>query len=190
MTPATPPATEIGFRPETFFLGRTEGTGIIRNVLGAIIWRVAVRTEGTPHPTYPAIDMKQVFTFDDGDVQIWRWTIQPTADSRYLIAESQAGPGIVGRRAGSDFLLEFNRPTAWAPPITRPHFSARFTALAEDVALETVRIGLLGAPLARLTTIHRKVGAPKPARAIRLDVERVRPQRQFHGVPHGQTNPT
>ena len=66
--------------------------------------------------------------------------------------------GITGHRDGDDYSLSFSRPVGAAKGVASPRFSTRFTLLAQDVALKSVRVSLFGLPMGQMTAIHRKVG--------------------------------
>ena len=63
-------------------------------------------------------------------------------------------PGIQGRYDGEDYLLSFRR--ALKPGGPRPRFTTRFTPISAEVALKTVRITVLGLPLASMSAFHRR----------------------------------
>ena len=143
------------FRPEDFFLGRTEGSGLVRDPFGRVSRRCEIVTVGEPSPGYGVIKLEETFAYDDGEVDVWRWAITAAGDGRYVAAEAKAGSGITGHRAGDDYLLSFNRPVAGSP--LAPHFTTRFTLLDRDVALKTVRVALFGVPVGSMSAIHRRI---------------------------------
>jgi len=145
------------FRPETFFLGRTEGSGIVRDPFGRVTRRCAIVTVGVAHAGYEAIHFDETFTYDDGEVDVWRWAMTVGPEGQYVAAEAVAGSGIVGRRVGDDYALSFHRAVGRARGLAAPRFSSRFTLLAPDLALKSVKVSLLGAPLGAMTAIHRRM---------------------------------
>lgn len=145
------------FRPEVFFVGRTEGSGIVRDPFGRVIRRCEIVTEGTADPSRQTIQLTETFTYDDGEVDVWRWVMTHARDGRYVAAESQAGAGITGQRVGDDYSLSFSRPTGAAKGVASPRYATRFTMLAQDVALKSVRVSLFGLPIGAMTAIHRRV---------------------------------
>jgi hypothetical protein len=161
-TPARP-ARDLSFRPEAFFLGRTEGEGVVRDPLGRVIRRCAIRTEGAFSTAYGAIEFNETFAYDDGEVDVWRWAMTAGADGRYVAAEALAGAGIVGERRGDDYVLSFRRPHGRANGLLTPHFVTRFTLLSAGVALKQAAISILGLRVATLTAVHRRAGAGAPA---------------------------
>ena len=145
------------FRPEAFFLGRTEGSGVVRDPFGRVTRRCAIHTLGATQASYGAIQFDETFTYDDGEVDVWRWAVTAGPDGQYIAAESAAGSGIVGHRVGDDYALSFHRPVGKARGLAAPRYSTRFTLLAPDLALKSVKVSLLGAPIAAMTAIHRRV---------------------------------
>jgi hypothetical protein len=146
------------FRPEVFFLGRTEGSGVVCDPFGRVARRCAIVTSGAPHAAYGAIHFDETFTYDDGEVDVWRWAITCGADGQYVAAEAAAGTGIAGQRQGDDYVFSFRRPVGRARGLTAPTFTTRLTLLAPDLALKAVRVSLFGAPVASMTAIHRRLG--------------------------------
>src|SRR5579863_5665601 len=135
-TPPVAPAPELIFRPEVFFLGRTEGAGVVRDPFSRIVRRCAIYTQGVFSPAYGAIHFDETFAYDDGEVEVWRWAMTAGPDGRYVAAEAMAGSGIVGERRGGDYLLSFRRPVGKAQGWLSPRFSTRFTMLSPDLALK------------------------------------------------------
>ncbi|MGH6986300.1 MAG: DUF3833 family protein [Caulobacteraceae bacterium] len=150
-------AGELAFRPETFFLGRTEGAGVVRDLFGRVQRRCQIVTEGAQRGTYEAVHFDETFTFDDGATEIWRWALTVGPDGRYMAAEAIAGSGITGRRAGEDYVLAFRRPLGPAKGLAAPRYHTRFTLLAADTAIKHTRVSLLGAPMGEMTAIHHRV---------------------------------
>lgn len=144
------------FRPEEFFLGRTEGGGVVRNPFGKVVRRCQVSTRGARMSAYGAISLEETFEYDDGEVDVWRWAISDAGQGAYIAAESQVGSGVIGRRSGEDYALSFRRPIGRARGLLTPRFDTRFTLLAPTLALKVTRVSLLGAPMGVLTAFHRR----------------------------------
>ena len=154
-------AARIGdgvFRPEIFFVGRTEGAGAVRNALGRITRRCAISTDGEYSPTYGAIHYDQLFTYDDGRIDTWRWVMTPGRDGRYVAAEAAVGSGIAGEIRGMDCWFVFRRPIGAIGRLVRRRYAVRFTLLSADTAMMRVKVSLLGLPVAEMTAVHRRVG--------------------------------
>jgi hypothetical protein len=156
VAPAPPPVGDLVFRPEVFFLGRTEGAGVVRDPFGRIVRRCTVTTEGVFNTAYRAIHFDETFAYDDGEVDVWRWAMTAGADGRYVAAEAMAGSGIVGERRGGDYLISFRRPVGKAQGWLSPRFSTRFTLLSADLALKRAKVSLAGVPVGELTAVHRR----------------------------------
>jgi hypothetical protein len=144
------------FRPEVFFVGRTEGWGVARGPTGRILRRCRVVTDGRLDEAYRAIHFDETFDWDDGEREEWRWAMTRGLDGRYVAAEAMAGAGIQGRFDGGDYLLSFRRRLR-PDRGPRPRFTTRFTQISPDVALKTVRLSLLGLPLGGMTAFHQRV---------------------------------
>lgn len=144
------------FRPEVFFLGRTEGWGVALGPLGRIQKRCRIVTEGRLDEAYQAIHFDERFDWDTGESDDWRWAMRRGLDGRYIAAEALAGAGIEGRHDGCDYLLSFRRPLR-PEGGPRPRFATRFSQIAPDVVLKSVRISMFGLPLASLSAFHRRV---------------------------------
>lgn len=152
------PLGPMGFEPETFFLGKTEGGGVQRDAFGRIVRRCRVTTEGSYSAAQGALRFDEVFAYDDGEIDVWRWVMRPGRDGRYVAAEAKAGVGIAGERRGDDYVLSFRRPVGRARGPLAPLFQTRFTLLSPDTALKRAQVSLLGVPLGSLSAIHRRVG--------------------------------
>lgn len=155
---AQPPAG-LAFEPEVFFLGRTEGAGVVRDPIGRIVRRCSVTTDGGFNTAQGLLRFDEVFSYDDGEVDVWRWVMQPGRDGRYLAAEVKAGAGITGERQGDDYVLAFRRPVGRAAGVFAPRFRSRFTLLNPDLALKRANVSLFGLPLGVMTAVHRRVTA-------------------------------
>lgn len=153
--PLVRPPAALAFAPESFFLGRTEGAGIVRDPFGRITRRCSIFTEGAA--AQGALRFDETFTYDDGEVDIWRWVMQPGRDGRYVAAEAKAGVGIAGETRGGDYVLAFRRPLGRAAGMLAPHFNTRFTQLASDLALKRADVSLYGLPLGSLSAVHRRI---------------------------------
>ncbi|MBS0410352.1 MAG: DUF3833 family protein [Proteobacteria bacterium] len=145
------------FRPELFFLGRTEGHGVVRDPLGRVARRCRVETIGDYSTSRSAIEFEEVFTYDDGEVDVWRWVMTQGSNGMYVAAEAVAGAGITGYRQDEDYVLTFRRAVGPAKGLLSPSFKTRFTMVAPGMALKTVQVSLLGVPLGVMTATHQRV---------------------------------
>ncbi|HUZ14179.1 MAG TPA: DUF3833 family protein [Caulobacteraceae bacterium] len=148
------------FRPEVFFLGRTEGAGVLRDAFGRVLRRCSIVTDGVFSPAYGALHFDETYSYEDGEVDVWRWAMTAGADGRYMAAEALAGTGIVGERRGGDYLVSFRRPLGRSRGLIWPRFATRFTLLAPEIALKQARVSIAGFPAGALTAVHRKVESP------------------------------
>jgi hypothetical protein len=155
--PSAAPAAMLVFEPESFFLGRTEGAGVVRDPFGRIVRRCRVTTEGAYSAGQGALRFDEIFTYDDGEVDVWRWAMQAGRDGRYIAAEAKAGAGIAGEQRGGEYMIGFRRPLGRASGVLAPHYQSRFTLLAPDIALKRADVSLFGLPLGQLSAIHRRV---------------------------------
>jgi hypothetical protein len=153
------PPSALAFEPESFFLGRTEGAGVVRDPFGRITRRCHVATEGSYSAAQGALRFSEIFTYDDGEVDVWRWVMQAGREGRYVAAEAKAGVGITGELRGGDYVLTFRRPIGRAAGLLAPHFLSRFTLLAPGLALKRADVSLFGVPLGCLSAVHRRVGS-------------------------------
>jgi hypothetical protein len=156
-TAAPRPTAALSFAPESFFLGRTEGAGVVRDPFGRVTRRCRIATEGAYSAAQGALRFNETFTYDDGEIDVWRWVMQAGREGRYVAAEAKAGVGIAGELRGGDYVLAFRRPVGRAAGALSPHFRSRFTLLAPDLALKRADVSLFGLPLACLTAVHRRV---------------------------------
>ena len=156
---AEPPASGLVFQPESFFLGRTEGAGVVHDLFGRRVRRCRITTRGVPLVGRAAIQLVEEFAYDDGEIDVWRWVMSPSRNGRYLVAEAKAGAGIAGEVRGGDYQLAFRRPMGRAAGWLAPRFSTRFTLLSPELALKRAKVSLFGAPLGSLLAIHRRVEA-------------------------------
>ena len=145
------------FRPEIFFVGRTEGSGIVRDAFGRGVRRCAIVTVGSRQAAYGALQMEETFTYDDGEVDVWQWVVTAGGDGRYMASEKIAGSGIIAHREGDDYVLNFTRPAPKAPRWLAPRYATRFSLLSPAIALKSVKVSLFGAPLGVMTAIHSRV---------------------------------
>jgi hypothetical protein len=153
------PPLALAFAPEAFFLGKTEGAGVIRDPLGRITRRCRITTDGALSAAQGALRFDETFVYDDGEIDVWRWVMQAGREGRYVAAEAKAGAGITGDMRGGDYVLAFRRPVGRAAGVLAPHFLTRFTLLSPDLALKRADVSLFGVPLGRLSAVHRRVSS-------------------------------
>ncbi|HEY3800196.1 MAG TPA: DUF3833 family protein [Caulobacteraceae bacterium] len=147
----------LAFQPEVFFLGRTEGAGLVRDPLGRIVRRCSVTTQGQINAARGSLELEEVYAYDDGEIDVWRWAMTAGRDGRYVVAEAKAGVASAAERQGDDYLVVFRRPYRRATGAFAPRYAARFSLLSADTTLKRADISLYGVPLGSLTAVHRKV---------------------------------
>ena len=155
--------SESVFRPEVFFVGRTAGSGILRDPLGRLIRRCEIVTQGARQAAYGALTLEETFTFDDGEVDAWKWVMTPGGAGRYMASEQMAGSGLSAHHEGEEFVLDFSRPNGWARGWMAVRYATRIALLSPGLALKTVKISQFGAPIGVLTAVHRQLRVPSHA---------------------------
>jgi hypothetical protein len=143
------------FRPESFFLGRTEGEGVVQDLLGRRR-RCRIATHGIADGDYDAVQFQETFHYDDGERDEWQWVIARGFDGRYIAREGLAGPGLVGRIDGDDYCIAFRRPARPGARGPAMHYRTRFTLLSPETALKRAQVSLFGLPVASMTAFHRR----------------------------------
>ena len=156
-TAAPRPSVALSFAPESFFRGKTEGAGVVRDPFGRIVRRCRIATEGAYSAAQGALRFDETFTYDDGEIDVWRWVMQAGREGRYVAAEAKAGAGITGDSRDGDYVLGFRRPVGRAAGLIAPHFHTRFTLLSPDLAMKRADISFFGLPLGYLSAVHRRV---------------------------------
>lgn len=154
---AVRPLGALAFSPEAFFIGRTEGAGVVRDAFGRIVRRCRITTTGAFSAAQQALRFDETFAYDDGEIDTWKWVMQAGRDGRYVAAEARAGSGLVGERQGDDYVIGFRRPSGRAKGALAPHYRTRFTLLSPEIALKRADVSVLGLPMGSLSAIHRRL---------------------------------
>ncbi len=131
----------------------------MRDPLGRVARRCRVETVGDFAPTRSAIEFEEVFTYTDGEVDVWRWAMTQGSNGLYVAAEAVAGVGITGYRDDEDYVLSFRRAVGPAKGLLAPSFKTRFTMVAPGVALKVAQVSLFGVPLGVMTATHHRMAA-------------------------------
>ena len=131
----------------------------MRDPLGRVSRRCRVDTVGDFAPTRSAIEFEEVFTYTDGEIDVWRWAMTQGSNGLYVAAEAVAGVGITGYRDDEDYVLSFRRPVGPAKGLLAPSFKTRFTMVAPGVALKVAQVSLFGVPLGVMTATHHRMTA-------------------------------
>ncbi len=143
---------------DTFFIGQTTGAGVARDVFGRIVRRFRVDTRGAREGAYGAMVLDETFSYDDGEVEALRWAIMAGGPRRYVLAEAQAGAGIVAQSHDADLTFAYRRPFGALRGVRTPRFAVRMTLMSPSTMLKSVRVTLLGIPVASLTAVHQRRG--------------------------------
>ena len=152
-------ASDLAFRPEQFFLGKTAGGGLVRDPFGKVVRRYAVTTRGTRDDAYGAIQVDHTFVFDNGEIDVMTWLISEAGEGRYAVAAPQAGSGIVAQIVDGDFAFAINRRFKSRFGPLKARFFIRLTLVEPETALGNTRVHVLGAPFSVMTAVHRRSGA-------------------------------
>jgi hypothetical protein len=145
------------FRLETVFVGRTTGAGVLRDGFGHITGRFNVDTIGVRDEAYGAIILEETFAYEDGAVEAMRWVVTAAGPQRYVLAEAQAGSGIVAHSHAGEVVFAYRRPFGAARGPATPRFAVRMTLLSPETVLKEVRVSVLGVPVASVTAVHRRI---------------------------------
>ena len=147
------------FKPDLFFLSRTEGRGEVRDLTGRLIDRCEIVTEGSWDHNHGALSFDETYTYDDGQIDVLRWTFAPDAQGRMSASEATVTAPVRGWSDGGDYRLRFKRRGGpRAPGNLALTYNVRFTLLQPDLALKVAKVGLLGLTLGKMTAFHRRVG--------------------------------
>jgi hypothetical protein len=145
------------FQPDLFFLGRTQGRGVVRDFAGRPVDGCEITTDGRWDHEFGAMHFDEVFTFDSGPVDTLNWAFAPDPQGRMVASEVSVAAAVRGWSDGADYRLRFKRAGGLAPPSMQLTYDVRFSPMSQEVALKTVRLRLFGVPLAFMTAFHRRV---------------------------------
>jgi hypothetical protein len=145
------------FQPDQFFLGRTEGRGIVRDLTGRLIDRCSITTLGVWDQDYGALRFEEAYVFDDGQSDVLTWTFEPDGQGRMSASAASISAPVRGWTRGEDYHLRFRRrggPRAGALTLT---YNVRFSLMQPDLAMKVARIGLFGLTLGEMIAFHRRL---------------------------------
>lgn len=153
VTPGAP------FQPDIFFLARTEGQGLVRDLTGRLIDRCVITSEGVWEHDYGALSFVETYVYESGPTDVLRWRFAPDAQGRMSASEGSITEPVRGWSSGQDYHLRFRRkggPRSQGLTLT---YNVRFTLMRPDVALKVAKITLFGVTLGRMVAIHRRIAS-------------------------------
>lgn len=146
------------FVPDHFFLARTEGRGIVRDLSGRLMDACSISTEGRWDHDYGALKFDETYVYDsDGATDVLRWTFAPDTQGRMSASEAGVKDRVRGWTDGPDYRLRFKRKGGPRGEKLTLTYHVRFSLMAPDLALKTARINLLGLTVATMTAFHRRL---------------------------------
>jgi hypothetical protein len=146
------------FQPDHFFLARTEGRGIVRDLTGRLIDRCAITTVGRWDHDYGALRFDETYVYDtDGATDVLNWTFGPDAQGRMSASEAGIKARVRGWADGPDYRLRFQRRGGPRGEKLNLTYHVRFSLMAPDLALKVAQIKLLGLTIATMTAFHRRL---------------------------------
>jgi hypothetical protein len=157
MTPREIGTPLPAFQPDLFFLSRTEGRGLVRDLSGRLIDRCTISTLGVWDHDYGALRFDETYRYDDGAEDVLRWTFAPDAQGRMSASEATVTAPVRGWTHGPDYHLRFRRrggPRAGRLTLT---YHVRFTLMRPDLALKSARLTLFGITVGEMTAFHQRI---------------------------------
>ncbi len=146
------------FKPDHFFLSRTEGNGVVRDLTGRVIDRCVITTEGSWNHDHGALSFDEVYSYESGQTDQLSWTFAPDAQGRMSASEATIATPVRGWTEGGDYRLRFKRRGGpRAPGNLALTYNVRFTLLEPSTALKVARVGLFGLTLGEMTAVHRRL---------------------------------
>lgn len=137
------------FRPQSFFAGRTTGTGVLVQ-RGKRPRHVHVAGVGTEEAE-GSFRLDQVVTYDDGSIEHRTWTLRQLSDHTYTGSLTDATGPVAAESLGNTFSLRY--------PLGKPWISMHQTLVLQPdgrTVLNVATVTVLGIPWARLSeTITR-----------------------------------
>jgi hypothetical protein len=149
----------VTFAPEEFFLGSTQGGGLVRDFAGRLIDRCQISTQGWWDDKREAMYFDETFVYESGRVDIMNWTVAPDADGSMVAALAGAPAPVRAWIDGGDYRIRFRRRGETPLPSIYLTFDTRFSVMAPDSVLKVARVKLYGFTLGVLTAFQRKLEA-------------------------------
>ncbi len=145
------------FAPERFFLGSTQGGGLVRDLAGRLIDRCQISTQGWWDDKREAMYFDETFLYESGRADIMNWTVAPDHDGRMIAALAGSPAPVRVWTDGDDYRIRFRRRGETPLPSIYLTFDTRFSVMAPDSVLKVARVKLFGVTLGVLTAFHRRV---------------------------------
>ncbi len=148
------------FEPDRFFLGKTQGGGIVRDLSGKLIERCKISTQGWYNSKLAAMHFDETFVYEAGRTDILNWTFIVDVEGRMTATEPTTLGAVQGWVDGEDYRLRFRRrgePPLPSIPVT---YDVRFSAVSTDTVLKVARLKLFGVTLGMMTAFHRRLDCP------------------------------
>jgi hypothetical protein len=147
------------FEPDQFFLGSTQGSGLVRDVSGRLVDRCEITTQGWWNHQYGAMHFDETFVYETGRIDILNWTFRPDPQGRMTANEPTAAGPVRGWADGDDYRLRFRRrgdPRLASVYLT---YDVRFSTMTPDTVLKVARVKLFGLTVGMMTGFHRRLEA-------------------------------
>ena len=150
---------QLTFRPDSFFLIPTNGSGRICDAWGRELDRCNIATEAHWDHQVGALHFDEVFTYDSGRVDTLNWVMRPDPQGRMQTSEASVSQIRVWMD-GPDYRMRFVR--VGPPPFQRGEFlhDVRFSLVERGRAQKCARMKWLGVTLATMNAEHRHAEEP------------------------------
>lgn len=146
------------FVPEEFFDGRLEGWAVLEGPLGGLQRRASIKAQGSFDASSRVTSFTETWTFDDGQVDTLRWSIQGLDDGRYSGTEPTLEGEAQGERAGCAFHWTYTRNVPGKDGSqTKLDFNDWFFRIDETGVIVKGTAGRLGIPFATAYVTYRKL---------------------------------
>lgn len=146
------------FVPEEFFDGRLEGWAVLEGPLGGLQRRASIKAQGSFDASSRVTSFTETWTFDDGQVDTLRWSIQGLDDGRYSGTEPTLEGEAQGERAGCAFHWTYTRNVPGKDgDQTKLDFNDWFFRIDETGVIVKGTAGRLGIPFATAYVTYRKL---------------------------------
>ena len=145
------------FEPDRFFLGKTHGGGLVRDLAGKLVDRCEITTQGWWDHQFGAMHFDETFVYGLGRTDILNWTFRPDPQGRMNASEPTTAGEVRGWTDGEDYRLRFRRRGEPPLPSVYMTYDVRFSLMSADAVLKVARLKLFGVTLGVMTAFHRRV---------------------------------